>query len=589
MDLHRFNASRRAGHNWRVWAGAALLLSLGNAIAADKAITLGERIYRQGIGSDGQPVQAIVAADARVDGTMLTCVSCHRRSGLGSLEGPVIAWPINGKELWVPRRRAGAWDPNKKNDGPGNTPRWALPERFRIPDVRPAYDEQSLAKVLRTGIDPSGRTLSRAMPRFDLDDRDMAALIAYLKQLSTKTDPGADDQTIHFATVVSDGVAAVDREAMLAVIRAHIAARNTQTRPYARRAVSGPFYKTEKFGAYRKLALDVWKLHGSPDTWRKQLEAYYRQKPVFALLGGMVDGPWEPVHRFSEQHRIPTLFPLTDRPVVSDSDVYTLYFSKGLYQEGERAARFLNAPGRSRIDKPVLQFYREKTPGEQAARGFSKTWLDAGGTALTSRTLAPGESLPVAELVAAAGKGVSVLLWLDAAELLATLDNSLIAELQQNDDLLFASWTLAQKELQGIPESLRQRLLLTYPYSLPEERKIWQRSVDAWLRARKIMASDTTIQDKMYFLGWMLPEALDWMRSEFYRDYFMEAFDMMLDQDYAIVVYPRVSFGPDQRYIAKGCYITRLSPGDKPTLIKVGDWLPGPAGRKPLVTARSGK
>ncbi len=84
---------------------------------------------------------------------------------------------------------------------------------------------------------------------------------------------------------------------------------------------------------------------------------------------------------------------------------------------------------------------------------------------------------------------------------------------------------------------------------------------------------DPQLKAKMYFLGWMLPGAIAAMRSEFYRDYFMEAFDMMPDQDYAIAAYPRLSFGPGQRYAAKGCYITQLSSGDDPQLVKVSDWV----------------
>jgi hypothetical protein len=63
------------------------------------------------------------------------------------------------------------------------------------------------------------------------------------------------------------------------------------------------------------------------------------------------------------------------------------------------------------------------------------------------------------------------------------------------------------------------------------------------------------------------------MRSEFYRDYFVEGFDMMTDQDYAIAVYPRLTFGPGQRYASKGCYIVKLGKGPDPILLPVNDWV----------------
>jgi hypothetical protein len=576
----------RAGHRGyrHGWLVLPLYLTLGVAgpapvaqerepsPAAPDGIGLGERMYREGVRPNGEPMRAIVAGDVEVDGRMFTCVNCHRRSGIGSLEGPVIALPVNGKELAAPRRRAGAWNPSKQRQGPGSPERWSLPPRFQMEDLRPPYTDETLARVLRTGVDPTGRVLNRAMPRYDLDDSDMALLIRYLKNLSTETDPGADEQTIRFATVVTEGVSEADRDAMLAVLRAHIDARNTQTRPYERRAKAGPFYKTEKYGAYRKLTLDVWELTGSPDTWRDQLEARYRAKPVFALLGGIAAGPWAPIHAFCEEHEIPAIFPVTDQPVVSDSDWYTLYFSKGLYQEGEAAARFLRKSGRLGTGGQVLQVFRPGTKGADAARGFRETWERNGGTGLVSRPLADGDDLSAAiRLPAGEERPSGLLLWLDGADLVSALKGPLAQ--RAGSKAVVASWSLTREDLGRVPESARNLLYLTYPNSLPDVMGKRLRVLNGWLRARKIPPGDPKIQSEMYFLGWMLPGALSEMRSEFYRDYFMEAFEMMVDQDYAIAAYPRLSFGPDQRYASKGCYVVQLSSGENPQVQPVSDWV----------------
>ena len=339
-------------------------------LPAAEAVRLGERIYREGLGVDGEPITAIVVSDIHVDGRMFTCVNCHQHSGLGTVEGSIITWPINGKELFVPRRRTGAWSPAAQGRGPGTPERWSLPPQYQVPVARPAYTDKTLVSALRTGEDPTGRQMNPIMPRYDLNDRDMAVLIHYLKQLSGDYDPGVDEATLRFATVVTEGVDPKARDAMLAVLQAHIDARNTQTRPHLRRAKQGPFYKTEKFGAYRKLELDVWQLAGPSETWAEQLLAYYQKRPVFALLGGIGASNWEPVHAFCEKHGIPNILPIAERPAVSDSDWYTLYFSKGIYQEGEAAARFLSSSIQLGEETRIIQVFRSGQKGEDAARGF---------------------------------------------------------------------------------------------------------------------------------------------------------------------------------------------------------------------------
>ena len=44
-------------------------------------------------------------------------------------------------------------------------------------------------------------------------------------------------------------------------------------------------------------------------------------------------------------------------------------------------------------------------------------------------------------------------------------------------------------------------------------------------------------------------------------------------QDWAVVGYPRLGFGPGQRYAAKGCYLVQLGPGAMPELRQASDWV----------------
>jgi hypothetical protein len=536
------------------------------------AMSQGERIYHEGILTDGGAIQAIVAGDVPVDGRMFSCVNCHQRSGLGTEEGSVIAWPVTGRELFIPRRRTGAWNQSKQKLGPGASERWSLPKQYQAADARPAYSDETLAQLLRDGIDPGGRQLNRAMPRYQINDNDMAALIQYLKSLSATHDVGVDTEKIRFATIVTEGVDNIDRDAMLLVLKAFIKIHNTQTRPHKRRAESGPFYKTEQYGAYRMFELDTWELQGPRESWSSQLEAYYGAKPVFAVLGGIAEGSWAPIHNFCEDNEIPCIFPITDQPVISDTDWYTLYFSKGLYQEGETAARFVRKSIDNTKPAQVIQVYRSTGRGKILARGVRDTLANSRNINISDRVLDDGQSIPENFLQALIDSPETpvVFLWLDQDDI-GTILSSFDLESRPTKPVIVSS-TLIADNFEIIPDKIRENIYLTYAYDLPEVSATSISILKRWLKIRKIPATNLTIQAKMYFLGLMLNGAVKNIRSEFYRDYFVEKIDMMPDQDYAIPVYPRLTFGQGQRYASKGSYIVQLGEGEPAMLISKSKW-----------------
>jgi hypothetical protein len=538
---------------------------------AAEARLLGERMYREGILPSGEPMKAVVMGNIPVDGRMFACDDCHQRSGIGSVEGNVITWPTNGRSLYAPRRSDDRFLPPQGEEK--SNPRRNLPPLLRSEDVRPAYTDETLARALRLGTDPSGRRLNPEMPRYILGDRDMAVLIHYLKNLSSVLSPGVDGTTITFATVVTEGVPRAEREAMLAVLRAHVDTHNAQSRSEEKRARANTFYyKTEKLQAYRRLKLLVWELSGPPDTWREQLDARYRQEPVFGLLGGMAAGSWAPIHAFCEENRIPAIFPLTDLPVVSDANWYSLYFSKGVYQEGEAAANYLHRVASLPRDARVVQVLRKDPRADALSRGFEEDWKKSGRPVPARRVLGPKESL-TGRLLSELGEGgqpAVLLLWLDARDVrgLAALEGA-----ADREATLFLSFTLLGGDLSVVPEALRDRTYVTYPYVLPHSSENRLYGVMAWLKQRRIPVTNLHNEAGMYFLGGMLSGVLKRMRSEYFREYFLEGFDMNTYQEYAVSAYPRLSFGPGQRYAAKGCYIVQLGEGPDPDLVPKSDWI----------------
>jgi hypothetical protein len=520
-------------------------------------------MYQEGILPSGFPMRASVKGDVPAEGTMFSCVSCHLRSGMGSVEGTIVARPISGPKLYAPLLRRSKTPLHRKPKPPLDPPEPAI--------LRPAYTDLTLARALREGIDPAGRTLDPAMPRYSLDDGDMRVLILYLKSLSAVKAPGTTESTIRLATVTTEGVEPTDRDAMLATLEAFVEEHNARPRrPKTSRQQDGSFLKPRRTDPPR-LELARWELVGPPESWRGQLAAHQRAQPVFALLGGLAAGEWRPIHEFCEEEGLPSLFPLTVLPVVSRTNWHTLYFSKGLLQEGEAAARYLCSRPDLSADAPIVEILRDSPEGRALSAGFDEAWRSAGRPE-AERKLLRSEEEPIAALEALAGaRGDSVaVLWLGSADL-PVLWKAIAAS--SRPPLVFVSSGLLAGALDSIPEQARALTYVTYPGSLPEQQNGRMAAIEQWVRDRGVAWTRPAIQSKAYVAGSMLEVALQRMRGDFYRDYLLDLMDTTGDQSYSVVPYERLTFGPGQRYASKGCYVVQLGPGPRPGLLKRSDWV----------------
>ena len=526
-------------------------------------LRLGERIYREGILPAGNAALAYVRGDLPVPGPAFSCISCHMRSGLGSTEGGVYTPPTNSEKLFKPLQTI--YRSTEQN-----------PKYFPVTPRRPAYTDETLARVIREGLDPSGRVLNDVMPRYLLDDGDMALLISYLKSLSVDFSPGVTEDNIHFATVISEDVSLSDREAMLDPLRKYIAIKNNNVALFKKPsgARSHRMADTMMAGSrelvHKTLSLSVWLLKGPPDTWRAQLEEYNRREPAFVLIGGITSGDWAPIHAFSEENHIPNLFPNTDFPVISPTDWYTLYLSKGYYQEGEGAARYLNDRP-DLTDTGVLQIVRDTREGRALAAGFEQTWHELGHQPPLSVTLKAGEDITKSILSAgkANGKPAVVLIWDGPAAVVAV---ETLASNGNAPGMFFVSAGYLGKDIRRLSEQVRDITYLTYPYRIPKAPQPLAYKPSNMAMGIKFFSPDTTkIENQTYAIIEIMSMALMDLKGDYYRDNFLDKIGMLMDQE--MPLYERISFGPGQRYASKGCYIVQLGKGAKQELLKKSDWV----------------
>lgn len=479
-------------------------------------------MYREGVLPGGEPMTAIVAGDVPVLGTQFSCRRCHGQSGMGAAEGAYLVPPIAGPILFA------------------ESPQPA----------RPAYDENSLANLLRNGVTPAGRQLSPLMPRYRLADDEVAAMAAYLAGLSSAASPGVNDKVIRFATVVTDDVSKEEREAVLAVLNTFVEEKNRQTRMESERWDRGSTPASRLPTVHRDWVLEEWALAGPSETWNEQLEQRYRDGPVFAMLSGLSHSSWGPISRFCERNEIPCLFPGTDLSDAAKDDFYTLYFSRGLELEADLIANHLAAQPLSN----VIQVYCEDAP-VQVAAGL-RTTLEKSEVVVQDFKFDCKDAPPVEDLAEfmTSTQDAAVVLWLGREQTMAISDGL------QADRVYFSS-TLLGGELDGAFVSVSGSAFIAHPFRLPGQSDPAFARFNVWAQSRGIELTSPRRQSEAFFACLAMKEAVAHIGRFFIRDFALDGLDHAQSIVAYLPYYPRPTLGPRQRFVNKGGYVLPIVDG----------------------------
>jgi hypothetical protein len=528
--------ARAAGRAWTLAALTLLLAGSAQAATGD-----GERIYREGILPSGEPLRGLREAGVAIEGHTAACMNCHRRSGMGVNEGRIVIPPVAGKYLLRPGERP--------------LPEAAIQTAGTTVTRHERYDDGKLARAIRDGINADGKPLSYLMPRFALSDVDSAVLVEYLKSLSSEDAPGVTQGELNFATIVTPDADPAERNGMIDVLTHFFANKNAFERGHDPPLVSA---RRIHYRVVRKWRLHVWELTGAPDTWDQQLHVRLQAEPVFAVISGVGGRDWTPVHRFCEHDRVPCLFPNVELPVVSESDFYPVYFSRGVLLEADLIRRELervaHAPGRR-----LVQVYRRGDIGEAAAhalRGGSDDWVDLPLEA----TRRSGDLRNALDAVRADD---TVVLWLRGDDL---------RELppQPPKGAVFASGVMAGLEDAPLPASWRAATRFAYPVDLPNRRAVRLAYELTWFKTQHIPVVAERVQVDTFVACQVLSEAVGHSFGDLVPDYLIEQIENMISLKLIDGFYPRLGLAPGQRFASKGGYLVRLTaPG---TVVADTDW-----------------
>ena len=198
-------------------AAVGLTMVLGPVLVEagpNTAQSWGKQIYLQGTSPTGGEITANVGTEGvSLPASAVPCASCHGTDGIGRPEGGVQPPDIRWSEL---TKVYGHVHENGRK--------------------HPAFDENSLARVLRTGLDPASNQLDPSMPLYTMSVEDMDSLVAYLRYLETDWDPGMEKDRIQVATLLPlQGPQGGLGQAMAQVMHAHFEEVNKRGGIFGRR------------------------------------------------------------------------------------------------------------------------------------------------------------------------------------------------------------------------------------------------------------------------------------------------------------------------------------------------------------------
>lgn len=565
--------------------GAAALLAttalLGGAAEGATAkpdpatVALGERIYREGIRTDGSLLVGTREDGVTLQGGQAACVACHRQSGLGSVEGTTWVPPITARALF---------------GGAGTEVIVRTSRRFNAATSVPQAPRTAseVAELVRSGRKADGTALGSLMPRYNLSSKDESALLAYLGQLGRRPAPGITPDTIHLATVITPDVPAARKSALLRTLEVFTRTRNVSLFAGKRKRIPHAERLTH---SRRQWQLHVWELTGSEATWPAQLAAKQADQPVFALLSGTSGSNWAAVSSFCEASRVACWFPSLDKtPDLAESEHYSIYFSAGVRTDAEVTAQALHAAG-----VQAIAMIGDGTP--QAVEGLRLL-----GEEIRKTT----GGIRVREISTAALKRRDRAL-ADANEALVVFGGANLATTLGKHPAPHGPvwWAVGEdrKVRTSLPESWQTRLTLVDRFEQEPLREANLRRFRDWSRVVRLPLTDERVQAEAYFAANFLSGTLTDMLNNLQPEYLVEraqdtlsmregetlqmqiqalmmgggggghrpassmkreaaatvqrrADDLELQRSRTSTsLYPRLSLGPNQNFASKGTYL----------------------------------
>ena len=514
-----------------VVAAVGLTMVLGPALVEaepNTAQSWGKQIYLQGTSPTGGEITANVGTEGvSLPASAVPCASCHGTDGIGRPEGGVQPPDIRWSEL---TKVYGHVHENGRK--------------------HPAFDENSLARVLRTGLDPASNRLDSSMPLYAMSVEDMDSLVAYLRYLETDWDPGVEKDRIQVATLLPlQGPQGGLGQAMAQVMLAYFKEVNQ---------------RGGLFG--RKLELLAIPYGNSAEATLGNLRSAFDKEGIFALVGAYTIGLDEQILDLLREQGAPLVGPFTLNPgdAFTNADIFYIHpgfaeqavvlVEQALKEETEgNISLVLAGPEGDHIDRVIASVEgwlpRQKKNKPKTLR-YRQGEFNAADIATQLQTFS-----------------TDAVLFLGNQTELKSLLNAL--DERKQSPRIYALSAIVSRPLFDAPAAFDQRIFLAYP-TLSSDMSAAGRA--EYLRLADLHALPPGhVQGQVAALAAakLLVEGLRGAGRTLNRPGLVEAIEALYRYDTGLT--PPLTYGPNRRIGAKGAHVMMVDLVKK-TNVPVGEW-----------------
>lgn len=501
----------------RLLLALALLAALSPAAIAAAELTpaeeRGREIYSSGTSPSGDTIRAYFGENAlEIPAETATCGSCHGHDGKGRPESGVLPSNVTWQYLM---RSYGHLHPDGLEHGP--------------------FDEESLRSYVRTGVYPGGREGDPSMPLYEISDRDLDDLLAYMRLLGELLDPGLSETAIRIATLLP-------LEGRLGEIGGVI------------RAVLEAYFRevNEAGGVYgRRLELAVREIPAAEESAPEKVTGWLAEERPFALVSPFTPRMDAEVHAAVSGEGIPLVGPFTlysVRSFVRNRNVFYLY--SGLAEQLEALLQFADA-GLGLSAPRLAIVYPQESPLAEVITAVEKLAGKRGWPAIRRQPFPAGAFDAAATVEVLRQAAVEVVISLGVEDEL----RALLAEAVARDwsPHVLAAGALSGGMLSAAPAEFAARLHLAYP-TLPQDRRPWAlRDLSRLLAGDDLAGSHIQAVVSAYSAAALLVEGLRRAGRDLGRRELVGALEKLYQFETGLT--PPLTYTANRRIGARGAYV----------------------------------